>query len=332
MFAGNLAAQALEHERSEIWRTMSLPPLDELNALEVRLNNISYILHEMVHDDSDSTIQKIVTAAKKGALGKSIRTAARRCRTISDQRFRKRLQNLEKAFREQGWLVQCWSRSLDESDSVYWPAKEVAILFEIDDFEEGMPYIEDGLAIGQQHIGNDWKFTIAPVMNGQIIASMAVQPSAHMPMPDLNFAQVWRGQIDTPFFSPKITERIDEALNACAIISGIMYCRDLDNLHPDEEQVLSAAVEAFEKSRDLVAQAAKDIGQEEFYWAEGFLRKIWNGIVSEHELARKGQTVSGPQCMIPYLALSGQENEQTSELAAARMLLLQAECKNANTQ
>ena len=134
-FAGSLAAQAQEHEQSAIWRTMSEPPLRELAALAKRLEDVASILHEMAHDDGLSSIQGIVKAGRKGKLGKGIQATARHCRNLAEQRFHAKMRGVERSLKKRGWKAKCWTRPIDECDSVYWPAREVAVLVEIADLK-----------------------------------------------------------------------------------------------------------------------------------------------------------------------------------------------------
>ena len=76
---------------------MSSPPLNELTALSKRLSDVACILHEMAYDDGQVVIRGIVKVARKVTLGKAIHAAARRCRSLADQRFRDRLRTLENA-------------------------------------------------------------------------------------------------------------------------------------------------------------------------------------------------------------------------------------------
>ena len=328
-FAGSLAAQALEHEQSAIWRTSSEPPLRELGALRERLGDLACILHEMAHDDDLSSIQGIVKVARKGSLGKAIHAAARRCRTLAAQRFHKRLQALETALKDKGWNARCWSRPIDEADSVHWPAQEVALLVEITDFETDAGYIEDSLAMGQHHLGSDWRFRVVPVINGHVLPALALLPSSHVPLPDQDFAKEWQEHIDRPFLFSQIVDRFDRALAACIQLSVILACRDPENLHPEENKVLSESLESFESNRDLVAEAAERTGSEHLAWACNYLIETWDQVVAEFEAAKAGQPVDQPLCMNAHLALAGQASEQSTELAAARILILQAECTSA---
>jgi energy-coupling factor transporter ATP-binding protein EcfA2 len=248
-FAGNLAAQAQEHGRSPIWRTTSTPPLAELSSLAKRLTDIACILHEMAHDSTATTIAEIVKAAKKGGIGKAIRSAARRCNSLAEKRFREKLRSVENALNERGWTVKCWTRPIDEADSIYWPPMEIAVLVEIEDFETDVRYIEETFSVGQEQFGQDWRFRVVPVINGQVVPGLALLPSSQMPLPDPKFAKEWQSNIDLPFLSSETSEAFEQAVKACGEISAILNCRDLENLHPEEDDVLCKAIDAFKRNR-----------------------------------------------------------------------------------
>jgi DNA-binding transcriptional ArsR family regulator len=328
-FAGSLSAQAEEHKKSPIWRTNLDPPLHELDAMRERLSAIASILHQMAHDDGPSLIQGIIKVARKSQLNKGVGAAARHCRLLSDQRFNKTLRRLEATLKDKGWSAQCYSRPISEADSVYWPAKEVAILVEITDFEKDAAYIEDTLSLGQQHLGTDWRFRIVPVLNGYVLPALALLPSSHIALPDLDFEKDWCEHIDRPLLSPEILGRFDKALAACTQLSAILTCRDPENLHPDEERVFLKCFESFERNRDFVADAADKTSSEHLVWACTYLNENWDQVVCEFEAVRSGQPVATPLCMITHQTLAGQVGDQSMELAGARILILQAECMNA---
>lgn len=325
-FAGSLSAQAQNHGQSTIWRTSPDPPIRELGALQERLGDVASILHEMAQNSGRSSIQGIVRAARKGSLGKAIRAAARRCRSLADQRFRQRLQDLKNALKNEGWNARCRSRPTSEAGSVYWPAREVAVLVEITDFETDAGSIEASLTAAQNHLGTDWLFRVVPVVNNYVVPALAVLPSSHVPLPDHDFAKDWRDIIDCPILSPEIVDRFDAALTALTQLSGILACRDLENLHPNEQKVFSKAVASFERNRDHVAEAAETTSADHLAWACSYLNESWNQVVDEFEAAKAGQPISQPLCMNAHLALAGQSTDHTTDLAALRILMLQAEC------
>ncbi len=326
-FAGNLSDHARNQEQSPIWRTHLAPPLSELNALAGRLKSISYLLHEFAYDNSHSAIQKIIKSTKTSSFGKAVSTTAKRCLMRADQRFRKKLKSMEKILKNKGWNARCWSRPIEKVDSVYWPPREVAITVEIENFETDASYIDDVLSLGGQHFGNDWSFRVVPVINGQLVASLALMPSSqHLPLPDSNFTKDWKNNIDYPFLSSQLMEKFDKALGTCIQLSTIIICRDLEQLHIEEERVFFKAIEAFEQCRDFIFEANKESGSEYITWAYDYLCKSWNQIVEEFETIKAGQTVNEPLCISPHVSLSGLESDQSNEVASMRILLLQSEC------
>ena len=325
-FAGSLAGQAREHHQSDIWRTMSSPPLKDLSKLAERLTDVSCILHEMTHNRRPDAIQRIVTTTRKASLGTAVRVAARHCRLLAKRRFETRLRELEHALNERGWNARCLSRAINESDSGYWPAREVAILVEITDFETQLErWIDETLSLGKQHFEDNWLFSTIPVMNDQVLAPLALRPSSHMPLPDSDFACNWSNCLDKPIFSSTLTETFDEAVAACVQVSAIIASRDLQDLHPKEEEILSKVLDTFKRNREFVANAADRTETEHFALALDYLDRNWDRVIDEYESVKTSRTVEDPLCMTPHLALAGEENEHAAEFVAVRLLLLQAE-------
>lgn len=295
-FAGSLAMQARQQEKSGIWRTCTEPPLCELKALAERLSDVTCILHEMAFDDGQSSILGIIKTARKGRLGKAIHVTARRCRYFAGERFSQRLSALQIALEDKGMNVRCYCRPIGEADSAYWPSKEIAILVEVADFETDAGYIEDCLSIAHRHIGSDWSFRVAPVINGLVVTQLALLPSSHIALPDQDFADKWRKYIDSPFLKENIVERFDEALVSCHQLSAIMTCCDLEHLRQEEEDIFSKGVDVFECNFDLVVRAAKETSSEHLVWACEYLEQKWNQIVEEYEAAKDGLKLVEPLC------------------------------------
>lgn len=331
-FAGSLHGQADEHYESAIWRTMSSPPLTDLAEFSERLADVSCILHEMAHDSRPDAIQKIVKTTRKASRGNAIRSAARHCRNLAARRFKNRLRKLEKSLSKHGWKARCLSRRINEPDSVYWPTREVAILVELMDFEtEWESHIDETLSLCTQQLGNDWPFTVVPVMNDQVLASFALRPSSHMPLPDQDFAHEWSNLIDKPIFSSTLFEKFDEVIAACVQMSAIITCSGVQDLHPEEDEILSKAADSLIKNRDIIANVYNRTETEHLALALDYIDQNWNRIIDEYEAVKAGQVVDDPLCMTPHLAIAGKESEHVVELAAVRMVIQQAECNSAAT-
>lgn len=330
-FAGSLAAQAQEHSRSPIWRTTLSPPLTELMALSNRLTDIAYILHEMAHDATPAKIAWIVKAARSGGIGKAIRSAARRCRSAAEQRFRKKMHNMENALNVGGRTIRCETRPVDEGDSIYWPPMEIAVLVEIEDFERDASYFEESFTVVREQIEQEWRFRVVPVINGQVVPGLALLHSSQMPLPDLKFAEEWQSNIDLSFWSSETSEAFEQAAKACGVVSAIINCRHIENLHPEENDAISKAIDAFKYNREFVATTAKESKLDELELVLEYLDQTWNQVVNEFDAIKMGKSVASPLCMNTYRALCRDENEKNNELAAVKILLLQAECRLAAT-
>ena len=329
-FAGSLHGQACRHSQSEIWRTMASPPLSELGKLSVRLRDVSCILHEMAHDSGSDAVRSIVKSTRKPSKSNFVRAAARHCCRLAERRFENRLRELETALGGRGWKARCVSRPINEHDSPYWPAREVAILLEIEDLAaQWIPNVEDLLSLGKKHLENDWPFRTVPVMKGQFLASLALVPSSHMPLPDQNFAREWSDFVDQPLHSSVLLDKFDAAVDACMQISAIIKCRGTKDLHPEEDEVLARAVNTFKSNRETLRNAADRTKEELFALALDSLDRNWNRLLEEFEAVKAGRSVDDPLCMTPYLAMVGKPSEQSVELVAVRLAILQAEFDSA---
>ena len=326
-YAGALHGHACKHRRSEIWRTTPSPPLKELTNLSERLGDVSCILHEIGHDSASGAIRPIRDATRKARLGGRVRAAAHHCRLHAERRFQRRLHELENALVVRGWQARCLSRPVDKSDSPYWPAREIAVLVEVEDIEtQWLPCVEELLSLETEHLHNDWVFTVAPVMNSQILASLAVRPTSQMPVPDQDFASKWVDFSELPMHSPILLEKFEDAANACMQVSAIVNCRGVQDLHPEEDEVLSMAVDTFNNSREIIEDAAKKEETDHLELALDYLDRNGRRLIDEIEAVKAGQKVQEPICMTPHLAADKQKNEHVVEYVLIRLALMQAEC------
>ena len=326
IFAGSLASQARDHEQSHIWRTSLNPPRKELLALAERLTQVSYILHEFGYDNSEASIQKVINFTKNSAPSKAIHAASRRCAFLAQRRFDKKLNSIEQSLREKGLSSKCWSRPIDEADSPFWPSREIAIAVDINDFETDAEYMDAAFEVADRHFNGTWLYRIVPVINGFVVAPLAVLQSSNIPLPDQHFRKNWEDHIVLPFISSPILEKLDEALAACIQVSAIITCRNLESLHPEEDKALSDAIEIASLSHEYLSKAAEQTGTDEILLAADYVSEYWDNVVDEFEAAKEGKVVENPICNSPHQALVGQPDEHAVEMASARVLILQAEC------
>ena len=330
-FAGDLHGQARKHHRSAIWRTMSSPPLAHLDKLAERLSDVSSILHEMAEDGKPEAIARIVKTAKKADMGNAVRAAARHCHKRAARRFAAQMHELEQTLASRGWKARCLYQSIDEFDCPYWPAREIAILVEVDDLaDQWLPILEELLLVTSQHVDANWPFSAVPVMNGQILASLAMINTSHIPLPDQEFARKWADSLSQPMFSSALLDSFEEAVGACLQMSAIINSRRVQDLHPDEENVLSHTRDIFMHRRAEIEIAAIQTETEHFALALDYLDRNWMRVSDEAKAVKSGQAVEAPLCMTPHLAIAGHGGEDIVDSAAVRLALLQAECDRLN--
>ena len=327
VFSGSLHGQGSVHCQSEIWRTITSPPLVELERLCKRLYDVSCILHEMADQSGLQTILRFISARRKRHIGNAVRAAALHCRQLAERRFITRLRELENVLSDRGLKSKSVSRTIPDHESPYWPAREVAILIETEELiTQWMPNVEEILSIGVNHLKNDWPFTAVPVINGKVVASLAVLPSSHITLPNLSFAHDWSEFVGKPLNSTVLSERFSVAVDACYRISAIVKIRGLGNLHSDEEVVLTKAMNDFKSNQEVIRKEAERMKMEQFELACYYLERIWNKLVSEFEAEKEGRPIDDPLCMTPYQINAGNESEHVTELAAVRLTVLQGEC------
>lgn len=223
-------------------------------------------------------------------------------------------------------MARCRDKPVKDKDSVHWPPKQVAVLIEIADFASDSNYADDALRLGNQIIGTDWSWRVVPVMNQHILSPMALQPSQTAPFPDLGFEEEWADVLPLPFQSAGLVKNFDEAISACATMSGILTARGLENLHADEEKALIDAKAAFEINSGILLKAAKDAGAEHLDLAIEYLGHTWGHVSVEIKALEVGEPVEAPFCMDAHLMLMGGPTERMAEIGAVRLLMLQGEC------
>ena len=336
VFAESLVVQAREQQKSKIWRTTSAPPLEKIKAIADRLDAVSSILHEMAYDGSEAAVRRIVDVAKRAPLGKSVHLAARRCRMKADQRLQKKLRALESALEKQGSRVKCRTRPIEAADTICWPPVEIAVLVEMSDFETDFAYLEKALLAGEEIFEQDWRFRVVPVLDGIVLPDFAIQPISEMlfshgtVLPDVDFAADWREHIDLKFHFSEVSDAFSRAMNACVQLSGILNCRNWDEMHPEEEDTTEKIIDEFKASRELLSKSVVKTGLEELEWVLDKVDATWNQLVEEYEFAKDRREVSNPLYESMYSALSGEQSDWVNELAGARLLLRQAEIRILN--
>jgi len=328
-FAGSLSAQSSKHAISKIWRATLSPPQKELEALAVRLEDLSSIAHEMARGTEGLSIKGIVKAAKGSTGSKAVHAAARLCRRTAEDRLHAILGKIEHAAKQRDLNVTCKTRPSADPEGYSWPGVEIAILVEIGDVAQDGRRLEGALSIAQEAIGEEWLFCIAAIIAGRIVPALAFRPSKSLGLvPDTTFADKWAAHIEMPILASETSAAFDGAMSACYVASTIIQCRRLTSLGTEEASALSGTVDEFKRNYAIVESASVTTGSEEFLFALKHLLESWERIQQEFADAKAGGLPETPLCMDVHRVLSGQESDGSAPASAiAKILLQQAECR-----
>lgn len=320
-YTGTLQAQAEEHKESRIWRTVENPPVEALAALSTRLGHVSCIFYEIAHDPSPATLRLLVKAARKAGWGRAVARAAQVSQARAERRFKQIMRVLDAALRDRGWKAECLYRNLPEREAVSWPAREIAILLEIgEQWADLDTALEEALSVGEQHVGGKFDYGVVFASGGRILPSLAVSPSSQGPIPDGGFASRWSGCLPEAIFESEAVDTLRCAFRSCKEISGIVTCRGVSKMHPEEEGALETCVGLFGLYHGAFSKIAETDGKEHCKLALRFLGEVGGRVAREIESAEAGVGVTEPLCVA---------KETAQEAETICLYILQAECRDA---
>lgn len=328
IYADNLADQAQEHQTSDIWRVIDNPPSKELKKLSKRLSDTACILHEFAHNSSQDILNHVSRIAKKATIGNGITNAALHCRKRSDQRFERNLHQLKDELKKHDIIVNIYTQPDSKTDNPYWPAQEITVLYEMQDFETDGHKLEKTLKVAKQILRDDWLYSSAPIMNGFVLSQLAMllTPISNTLLPFSEFTQKWENIIDLPVFRSEITDSFNRAIDACIQISGVAGCIDFKCIRDQEDDTFGKLRDAFMADYGMIKKASIEINAQHLNEAVGYLEEIWDKFAHEHDAAKNDNAAPNTIYLSINNAQSGQEDTFTTESANARLFILQEEC------
>ena len=112
---------------------------------------------------------------------------------------------------------------------------------------------------------------------------------------------------------------------ACIEFSGILSCRDLENLHPEEEKVVEKVLHCFGNNLKKLEDFEKQEGTEIFKEAMDYLKATKAEVYQEFEATKAGKTIIDPLWKNYGYSQTSGEGGRYLEILSMGMLLRQAE-------
>jgi len=327
VYAGDLAQDFLAQRTLRIWSFISSPPIEEINKLAKRIEDVSFILHEMDQDPSPNKIANIVKTAKKGPLGGGIPAAARFCKDSADRKLRKLLASLKNELALKEHYIEFEIREIEAKDTIYWPPVEISILIKMDNILEQASYIDIVIDSAKNILGQDWVYSLTPLVKGAIVPSMSIKPAFNMPLPypNLDFSNDWKNDSKYTFFESVYQSCFQLCLSSIQSLSLIVAVRDLSALTEDEGETIDKLKHTFKYNLELIEKFIEENDLEDLAEISDFIHERWNEMVEQSEAFSKGEEINKPVYLGAKSYLEGQVTEEVQLQGVYGLALLQSE-------
>ena len=327
VYAGDLAQDFMEQKHLKVWSLISSSPINDIEAISQRVQNISYILHEMNCVVSPIEFTNIIKAARKAPRGKAIATTARFCRENADKRLRKLLSKLKNDSASNGCMICFEVKEIEKKDTVYWPPVEISILIKIEDLFEELSQLDIVLNSAKTILKNDWIYSVTPIVKGYIVPSLSIKPTFNMPlpMPYTDFIPDWEQHIKYKFFESRYQKCFQLCMSSVQSLSLIVAVRDLSELTEEEGEVVERLKHSFNNNLEAIEKLANTLDVPELYEVTKFIHNSWNEMVDASSSFDVGQMVNESSYLASKAYFAGELTEGLQTQAVYGLLLLQAE-------
>ncbi len=294
-FSLDLAKDAEELSESTVWRAVSKSPIEQLQAISKRLEHLAEILQEFGTNYNSTTLDLLVTMARRGGHGKSVTSAARFSISRAKKRLERLLNQLVASLRQEGIESECRLRLLEKYDDSYWPSVEIAIIVQISKIEDLIQY-EQAVSMCKDKLPENSQFVIVPSLRGKVLGDMAIKVyvGTGSTLPDLEFQERWEEFLNSPFFASELMNIFKRGLSAAIQASSIIACRDVNSLLPEEDELLSTSTEQLISAAKQVNRVWENEKSEEAGVVLATLADISERIQEELEANKSGSPIQTP--------------------------------------
>jgi len=327
VYAGDLAQDFLAQRTLKNWSFISSPPVEQLNKLSKRVEDISFILHEMDHDPSPNKIANIVKVAKKGPLGGGVSAAARFCKDSADRKLRKLLASLKNELALKEYYIDYELKKIESKDTIYWPPVEISILIKMENILEQACHIDIVLDSAKNILGQDWIYSLTPLVKGVVVPGMSVKPTFNMPLPYpyLDFSNIWKSDSKYTFFESVHQGYFQLCLSSIQSLSLIVAVRDLSDLTEGEGEMIDKLKHTFKCNLELIEKFIEENDLVDLEEISDFIHDRWNEMVEESTAFSEGEEIDKPVYISAKNYLEGQVTEELQLQGVYGLALLQSE-------
>ncbi len=316
MFASDLASQALDQCKSEIWNWTLNPPITKLENMADRLKDISHIMHEIADTKILGNLQVLSKKARKAARNRKVKSAANYCRRVSHQRINSKLKLIKSRLKLRGWESNV--HIISSGEKLSWPTEEVVIIVDITEPTDNnqSTFHDDAIREADSVLQNKWKYSIAPSYKGKVLCDFAVKSYSGLLVSDIEIEEKLKENNKLELYSSQTIKELEAGYDEAVKISTIIYTSEENNLRKEEAAILELASERFNEKLEVVRNKFND---------EQLLEDVALTVIEEQNKKNKGENIEDPLCMMTFSSISGTETNHSVELAEKKLLIISSE-------
>ena len=218
-------------------------------------------------------------------------------------------------------------REIEAKDTIYWPPVEISILIKMDNILEQASYIDIVIDSAKNILGQDWVYSLTPLVKGAIVPSMSIKPAFNMPLPypNLDFSNDWKNDSKYTFFESVYQSCFQLCLSSIQSLSLIVAVRDLSALTEDEGETIDKLKHTFKYNLELIEKFIEENDLEDLAEISDFIHERWNEMVEQSEAFSKGEEINKPVYLGAKSYLEGQVTEEVQLQGVYGLALLQSE-------
>ena len=281
----------------------------------------------MDQDPSPNKIANIVKAAKKGPLGGGISAAARFCKDSADRKLRKLLASLKNELALKEYYIEFELKEIKAKDTIYWPPVEISILIKMENILEQASHIDIVLDSAKNILGQDWIYSLTPLVKEVVIPGMSVKPAFNMPLPYpyLDFSNIWTNDSKYTFFESVYQGYFQLCLSSIQSLSLIVAVRDLSDLTEGEGETIDKLKHTFKYNLKLIEKFIEENELVDLEEISDFIHERWNEMVEESAAFSEGEEIDKPVYISAKNYLEGQVTDELQLQGVYGLALLQSE-------
>jgi hypothetical protein len=263
------------------WRLLREPPSRELERLQRTLINLYVIVAECRRGGGGARAA-VLASGKSG-----VHQAAKIARTLSATRVREQGEALAVALGDAGFRAGVSHRL--QGPDLGWPSPEYLVAVEIASAFEWLPNVEQLIEICRGELRDDLGFLLAPVRQGQLVASSALRIFSESVYPDKSLCD--REDLAVPLLNERLGDLSRRGIAKLHEASGIIASLAGAEIHDDEAAAFASAEASLREVLEEIREMPRLEGAEALEEVFAELSRMQVMLAEEADAFNRGEPI-----------------------------------------